>query len=253
MAGEQNVNLKEYIEAVLQEGKLATEMAEREREKAAAALRQEQHRAMDKSDAEREKAASALRQEQHRAMEQAEREREKAAQALRMGLERAMQEGDDRLREHILNQVQQINAALVSADQLEQERIRVVTARLDTQFEAAQEAIKKSEKRYDDKFDQQNEWRGQSADRERSQQETIAKLSGGFLPREVAEAQIDDLRQRIDEVRKLAQTSKDEGIGRALAHEGMSKSTALGIAGIGVAVSILTIIITVVLAVNGAL
>lgn len=230
------VDLRQYVEAVLQEGKLATEMAEREREKAAAALRQEQHRAMDKSDTEREKAASALRQEQHRAMDKSDAEREKAASALRVeqhrameqaqherelaatalqvSLERAMQEGDDRLREHISNQIQQINAALVSADKLEQARVeavreqtRAVQRELKIIQEESEKAIAKAETANEKRFESVNEWRAQSADRERSQQEQSAILVSEFPRREVVDAKFNELSAKIEDLtRRMDQT-----------------------------------------------
>jgi catechol-2,3-dioxygenase len=46
-----------------------------------------------------------------------------------------------------------------------------------------------------------NEWRGQSADRERSQQEELAKLTSQFSLREVVDAQITDLRRSLEDLR----------------------------------------------------
>ena len=53
----------------------------------------------------------------------AEGEREKAAASLRLTLEREIETGDERLRDHIVGQVEAIKAALLSADLLERERI----------------------------------------------------------------------------------------------------------------------------------
>lgn len=65
----------------------------------------------------------AILKEQSRAISMAEVEREKAAHALRIELERARAEGDDRLRDHITNQISQLRGDLVSADKLESERV----------------------------------------------------------------------------------------------------------------------------------
>lgn len=94
------------------------------------ALLAEKDRALEMADDEREKAAAALRNEQQRATDQAARERDKAAENLRVELLRSQSEGDERLREHISNQVMQIQAALVSADKLETERINRIDARV---------------------------------------------------------------------------------------------------------------------------
>lgn len=109
--------LQELLEARLTGLDRSIEVADEEREKAAGVIRGEQ-----------EKAAAQLRSEQHRALDQANEEREKAAVNLRVELARAIDEGDDRLREHILNQIQQIQGALVSAEKLEMERLARVDA-----------------------------------------------------------------------------------------------------------------------------
>jgi chromosome segregation ATPase len=75
----------------------------------------EKDRALEMASSEREKAASALRGEQTRAQDQASRERDKAAENLRVELARSINEGDERLREHVANQVKQIEAALKAA------------------------------------------------------------------------------------------------------------------------------------------
>jgi len=109
----------------------------------------------------------ALLSEKERALTMADDEREKAAAALRGELARAMGEGDDRLREHIHNQVQQINAALVSAEKLELERLNVIMRRLEGDEnvvtalrEANDERFHKFEKTVSDRFAQVNEFRG---------------------------------------------------------------------------------------------
>ena len=56
----------------------------------------------------------ALLAEKERALLEASQEREKAAAALRIEMARAIDQGDDRLREHIANQIAAIQAALTA-------------------------------------------------------------------------------------------------------------------------------------------
>lgn len=82
----------------------------------------EQRRGMTVAEQEREKTALL-----------AEREREKAASALRIELDRAIRDGDRALRDHIEQQVHQINAALVSAEILEKERMSRASDQVDAE------------------------------------------------------------------------------------------------------------------------
>jgi flagellar biosynthesis/type III secretory pathway protein FliH len=161
------------------------------------AILSEKDRAVEMATAEREKAAGALREEQRYAMETAEHEREKAAEALRTGLDRAMQEGDDRLREHITNQVMQINAALISADKLEIARIDAVRTQLTDAMKAAAAAVTKAENATEKRLEGMNEFRAQ-----------LESQNSTFMPREVGEAQFNELRRTVaelvDKVSKLA-------------------------------------------------
>jgi hypothetical protein len=99
-----------------------------------------------------EKYMEALADERQRAVEVASEEREKSAQALRAALENQIKESSERLREHITNQVQQINAALASAEKLELVRVGEVAQKANSnqdvanvRQEAAAEAIQKAE------------------------------------------------------------------------------------------------------------
>ena len=195
--------LRDWVVAVLEEQRRGTLVAEQEREKAA--------------------------QEQRRGQETAEQEREKAAVALRAELQRTIASGDANLKDHIYMQVQQVRdniisnvaqlkAALESADKLtnaryedldrcikETQRVseqRLESMRRETSIinDANQAAISKAETATEKRFASVNEWRGQSADRERSQQEQMAALSATFLPREVAEAQFAEVRRSLGEL-----------------------------------------------------
>lgn len=139
----------------------------------------------------------AIFEEFRRAVVVAEQEREKAARALRMELERSIAEGDRNLRDHIENQVQQIRGALIAADMLEVQRVEAVQRETKLIHEASEKAIAKADAADEKRFEAMNEWRAQSSDRERSQQQEMAKFVGQFMLREVADAQIGQLRQMI--------------------------------------------------------
>ncbi len=193
--------------------------------------------------------------EKQKALDMASDEREKAASALREAMGRVIAEGDDRLREHIVNQIAQIHEALDASDKLEKERVDAVRTTVEALFaekqkaldaaltaqkeavskaelatdriaaraagdqdalrgemqerlaavrrelEAAtaaqKEAVIKQEQATERRFEGVNEWRAQSADRERSQAEDRAVLSSTFMLREVADAQLNDIRKQI--------------------------------------------------------
>lgn len=189
---------------------------------------------------------NAILTEKDRAIEMADREREKAAVALATALERAIHDGDERLREHIANQIAQINAALSSAEKLEIERIASVRSELatmisagkeavDAAFKASEQAIEKAEINAEKWRDNANEWRGQSADRERTQAEQIATLTQSLMPRELAEAQIGELRKLIGTNQDLLKT----GEGR---QRGISDSRAAVYAFLGVLLTVAVIV-----------
>jgi len=183
-AGSQ-VELREYIERIFVEGQRATEMAEREREKAAAALT-----------VERYNAAST-----------AESEREKSARALADGLDRSITEGDARLREHIHNQVSQIQAALLSANALEEERFErakdevEALRRANTLVQEGQkEAVIKAENAQKEVNVRGNQFRAQLADQ-----------AASLMPRKEVEAMVGEIRKRVDEM--LPRETFDTSVG----------------------------------------
>lgn len=151
------------------------------------ALLAEQQKAIEVGERERSKAAEALSLDRYRALQVAEQERAKAADALATSLERSIQEGDDRLREHIANQVQQINAALEAA--------RRETSILHA---ASKEAIAKAEISTDNRFAASNEVRAQMADQLTAHRDNLEKIVRELMPREVAEARLDEMRQQIN-------------------------------------------------------
>jgi len=186
------VTLREYTEALLHEQQRAIEIAEREREKA----------------------AMALREAEHRATASAEREREKAATILASELRDRIFAGDTRLAEHIAQQIGQIAAALESA---RREQTLVASA--------AKEAIEKAERATEKRFSSVNAFREQLSDQ-------VAM----FMPREVAESQINEMRKALATVHsRLDQTQ-----GQA---QGSTASIAQVIAILGVVIAIGAILV----------
>lgn len=164
--------IKEFIEAILDEKDRALKMADDEREKAAAALRNEQQRADDR----------------------AAEERERAAANLRIELARAIQEGDDRLREHIANQVLQIQAAL----------------------ESALRATDKFEETVKERFAQVNEFRaalddlGKQMATRREMETAVGNLAENIeKARNERQNQIEELRTGLQELRSRLDTGTD--------------------------------------------
>jgi len=168
----------------------------------------------------------AILDEQRRGMGVAEEEREKSARALREELSRQIDDGDRNLREHIqaqvehlasqaLNNVEQLKLALAAAQRLEEERHRGIDKRFEDVAEtgetranairremqlvneASEQAIAKADAATEKRFASVNEWRAQSSDRERSQQEQTAILTATFAPRELMDAQLADIRRSI--------------------------------------------------------
>lgn len=183
---EDQVPLKEHLDAILNE----------------------KDRALSMADGEREKAASALRGEQQRALDQAGRERDKAAENLRIELARAMNEGDDRLREHISQQVLQINAALVSAEKLEVERVNAINQKIEGDEKVVEalrvsfsDRIDKFETSVADRFKQVNEFRGSLDDlgKQMATRRELEGLSASLNQRhEELVKTLGELRSRID-------------------------------------------------------
>jgi len=158
------VALRTYIEALFAEGQRATEMAERERFRA----------------------AEAITTERRQANEQAEREREKAAQALAIQLTMQIEQGDRALKDHIEQQFAQLQIMLDSTRR-----------EIDIRSEEQQKAITKAEVSTDNRFHSVNELRAQMADLITGHQESLNGITSRLMPREVAEARIEDLSNKV--------------------------------------------------------
>jgi hypothetical protein len=153
----------------------------------------------------------AVLDEQRRGMIVAEQEREKAATALGKTLQQQISDmsaslqhrievGDNNLREHIEQQVGQLRIEREGATELVAQQVHSLRSEMRIINDASEAAIAKADAANEKRFEATNEWRQQSLDRERTQQEQTAALSGTFMPREVAEAQISDLRRTIQEL-----------------------------------------------------
>jgi hypothetical protein len=82
-------------------------------------------------------------------------------------------------------------------------------------LDAAKEAVRKSEATTERRFEQANEWRQQSADREATQRQDIAELTGTFMPREVVEAKVDELNRKLEEIDRANTKTRAEELGAA--------------------------------------
>jgi hypothetical protein len=81
-------------------------------------------------------------------------------------------------------------------------RLTALRRELEAATAAQKEAVLKAEKATELRFESVNEWRDQSADRERSQQEERGKLYASFVLREVADTQYGLLIDRVDSIEK---------------------------------------------------
>lgn len=127
-----------------------------------------------------------------RRLDVASDEREKSAQALRTGTDQQLCSVKEQL------------IALVNA---KSEQFRLLR-------QADAKAIDKAADEYRALFAAANEWRGQSADRERSQAEAMAALTATFLRSDTADAQLkglrDSLESQLGELRRMISDMADK-------------------------------------------
>jgi hypothetical protein len=169
-----------------------------------------------------------------------------------VALARAIADGDERLREHVSNQIERLQADLISADKLERERIArvdesVSSLRSEIQAAAAasKEAILKQERANELRFEGANEWRSQSADRERTQAEAILRLTSTFLRSEtydVSQRDFGEWRKRVDDF-MVANLARRSGLSEKEEEHRLSASLTLAI--IGSAVGVLGLVLTI--------
>lgn len=159
----------------------------------------------------------AVLDEQRRAMKTAEEEREKSAAIMRDGLLHQIRQGDEALERHISEQVRQIKTI-----------IEMGTAQVNAAFASSEKAIEKAEVATEKRFESVNEFRAQLGDQ-----------ATRFMPREVAEAKMEDLGHKID----LLSKAVNANAGR---QAGVSASVGLMIAAASIIISIVVVLANVV-------
>lgn len=214
-------------------------------------------RAMDVAEREREKAALALHSEQQHATDMAERERSKAAENLARQLAQSIKEGDERLREHIGQQVEQIRAALVSSEALQLERAAKIESGIDgaeqrsnlrdaalsreigDRFAYTETAVAKAEAANEKRFASVNEFRAQ-----------LSAQAREFMPREVADAQLNEIRKLVAANTQRIDQAQGVSAGGADTRTNTSRTNSLVVAAISTLVGATGLIISTVIAVN---
>jgi hypothetical protein len=78
----------------------------------------------------------------------------------------------------------------------------------------------------------------------------MATLTATLLPREVADAQFSDIRKMAQNALDAANEAQAEGHGKVKAQQGITQLAQITIAGLGVLVAVLSIVVVVILA-NG--
>ncbi|HEU4364549.1 MAG TPA: hypothetical protein VFT13_03700 [Candidatus Krumholzibacteria bacterium] len=126
-------------------------------------------------------------EEREKAARQLTEEREKVAKALAASMAREIQSGDERLADHVDQQVEQLRGLIES-----------VRREAGIIHQASETAIAKAEELNKERWEGNNKWRDQSADRERSQQQEMANLSSTFMRKDTAEAQYERIRENAD-------------------------------------------------------
>jgi hypothetical protein len=212
--------IKEYVERILTEREKAVVREQEARN--AAVLREQETRDV------------ALRREQEArdtALIREQASRDLAVHRERENLAAMIAQGDTNLREHMAQQIEGVRQQ--GGQQIEGVRQQIAAATRESEIRAGEgeKAILKQEAATEARFASVNEWRGQSLDRERSQQEQTSKLSSTFAPREVVDAKVDDLSKRIEaNTRRIDQSGgQKEGAAEATTARQMSNGAIVGI------------------------
>ena len=157
-------------------------------------------------------------------------ERDKAVSVLAAGLRENIDRGDDALREHIRNQIDQIKAALISAGELEIARVNSVINQItsvhreiDIEAQATKEAVRKAETATEKRFESVNEFRAQMADQ-----------SALFISRREVEAVANAQAEKITAITDRLNRSEGRGAG-------MSQIWGFIIGGVGMMVGLIAI------------
>jgi len=116
---------------------------------------------------------------------------------LREFFQRQLDDMQRMLDERYATQVKAVDAAFLAQQTAMQTALTAAERAVQTALLSAEKAVVKAETANEKRFEAANEWRQQSADRERSQQEQTSMLTATFMPREVGDAQLASLRAEI--------------------------------------------------------
>ena len=147
----------------------------------------------------------------------AERERAAAADVLSRSLTERITSGDAQLREHIVQQVEQLRGM-----------IEGTRRELDIRHGASQEAIRKQDAATEKRFEAVNEFR-----------EQLREQTSQFIPREVAEKEFNRLAQRIEEQKERLDKASGQELGEEKSKSARQLATGKIIAAIAATGSIL--------------
>jgi chromosome segregation ATPase len=112
----------------------------------------------------------------------------------------AMDKATKVLHETVTRTPTEIQRATGHLRELAFERMNSISREIDLMLSASKEAITKAETANEKRFEEAEQWRAQAIDRERAQQEQTATLVATFMPREVAERDLAELRRAIAEL-----------------------------------------------------
>ena len=155
-----------------------------------------------------------------------------------------------KLDERYATQTKAVDAAFIAQQTAMQVALTAAEKAVEAALASAEKAVGKAEMANEKRFEAANEWRGQSADRETSQQAALSMLTTTLLPREVADAQ-------MKELRSLAQTALDKAVAaeivthtRKEGKQELSTAALIVIGCLGVLVALLSIAVIIILSVT---
>jgi hypothetical protein len=172
-------------------------------------------------------------------------------------LRRRIRDGDDAILDHVAQEIAQLRAGEGQRELLSLSRKESLDGRIDALREtreremaairrevtlindASEAAIAKAESATERRFESVNEFRAQLTD-------TI----GRFLPREVSDAQINELRVAIGTLTARVDRMAGNDEGKSSSRTAMTSTAQVSVAALGLLVAVLAIVITVILA-NG--
>lgn len=155
----------------------------------------------------------AILEEQRRAIHTADEEREKSAQIVREALSQQITAADAALSQHIGEQIRQVRQV-----------IELNGKAVDAAFAASEKAILKAETAAERRFESVNEFRAQLADQTQT-----------FMPREVAEAKIDEVGKKVDDLTSRVNVTQGKAAG-------VSASVGLMIAVAAIVISVVVVL-----------